>query len=171
MKLLKLIFPIFLLLLIYSCDGGLSPNIEENIKPGFGGKITFIGSWNKDINLTYIVLFKDPLLTESDFNANNLKFVSDPIPKGTKEFFYNTIDNKSFGKIDPGQYAYLAVVQSPALILNLTRSSWTVAGIYTDVSNNLPQGKIIVTATEFSNDVNIVCDFNNPPPQPPGGSK
>ena len=35
------------------------------------------------INQTHVVVFKEPLLSVSDFNVFNLKFVSESIPNGT----------------------------------------------------------------------------------------
>ena len=165
-KLYLLVIFIALSLLI-SCDGGIHP-IEEDTstKPLVSGKVTFIGEWPSDIKLTYIILFKDPLINASVFNAFNLKYVSQLIPVGTNEFNFSS-DEALFGEILPGEYSYFVVAQSTSETLQLTRSSWRVAGIYKD-ENGLPEGNISVPSNSTLNDINIVCDFNNPPQQPPG---
>ena len=155
-------------ILILSCDGGLQPDAESVITPGLSGKIIFEGAWPQGIQSTYIVLFKDALNSAEDFNAGNLKYVSSLIPKGTSEFDFNTIDDISFGSINSGRYAYLAVAQSTSPVLSLVRSVWSVAGVYKDQENGYPEGTIVIPENKFLSDITITCDFNNPPAQPPG---
>lgn len=168
---MKFIFIILLaVILIVSCDGGLAPTEPglEN-KTGFGGTITFIGDWDPEITQTNIVLFKDPLLSEADFNIQNLKYLSTSIPFGTTEYSYNTIDSISFGNVEAGKYAYLAVVQTKADPITMNRKDWFVAGVYQSRESGSEPGEITVEENKFKFDINIICDFNNPPPQPPGG--
>ena len=162
-------FLLFLIFVTISCNTGLSPEPETR-KAGFGGKITFIGNWPDSVTQTHIVLFKDPLLLPQDFNAFNLKFVSDSINSGTTEFIYNSIDKKLFpanSDVEPGEYAYLAVAQSTAPSLSLLRKDWAVAGVYYTAGDSTRPGRLIIPQNTFVDSVNIICDFNNPPPQPP----
>lgn len=166
------IFVVILVLTIsiISCDGGLAPTEPgmEN-KTGFGGTITFIGEWPTDITQTNIVLFKDPILSEADFNISNLKYLSTSIPFGSSDYGYNTIDSIMFGNVVEGKYAYLAVVQTKAEKISFDRKDWFVVGIYQSEEAGSEPGTITVIKNKFKFDINIICDFNNPPLQPPGG--
>lgn len=168
MKLLTAYLILITVLVLQSCDGGLSPENVEAITPGFSGKIIFKGNWPQDIQSTYIILFKDSLKDADDFNATNLKYVSAPIPNGTREFDFNTLEDISFGAVLPGRYAYLAVAQSASPIISLVRSAWTVAGVFHDKENNYPEGTIVIPENTFIENIEILCDFDNPPDQPPG---
>ncbi len=167
MKFLTTALIIFAIFLFCSCDEGLSPGSGITIEPGFSGKIIFKGDWPQDIQTTYIVLFKDSLKSSADFNALNLKYVSTEIPEGTKEFEFNTLTDISFGLVESGKYAYLAVAQSTSPVLSLVRSAWRVAGIYEEGSGQLPSGMIVIPENKFLSNVEITCDFDNPPAQPP----
>lgn len=156
------------LIIFISCDKGLSPEIADP-KVGFGGTITFIGNWNPEVNQTHIVLFKDLLLSESDFNVFNLKFVSDTIPNGSQVYNYSTTDNSLIENIEPGEYSYLAVAQSKLNYLTLNREDWFIVGIYFLNNDFTNPAKLLIPEATYVENVNITCDFNNPPPQPPGG--
>jgi hypothetical protein len=160
---------LFLSLLLISCDKGLSPDLAEE-QVGFGGTITFSGEWNNEVKETHVILFKDPLLSVTDFNVFNLKYVSDNIPTGTQVYHYSTNDISLISAIEPGEYSYLAVAQSKRDTLSLNRDDWTVAGIYMSGNNTTQPSRITIPQSEFVDSLNIHCDFNNPPPQPPGGT-
>ena len=169
---MKLLFvTCFCIITLISCDGGLAPK-ESGLEyqTGFGGTVSFVGNWSHDITYTNIVLFKDPILSEEDFNIQNLKYLSTPIPLGSDEYNYTTVDSILFGNVEPGKYSYLAVVQSTSEELSLDRKDWFVVGIYNSDVVGWNEGEIIVEESKFEFDVDIVCDFNNPPPQPPGGN-
>lgn len=154
-----------------SCDGGLAPK-ESGLEyqTGFGGTVSFIGEWSPDITQTNIVLFKNPLLSEEDFNIQNLKYLSTPILFGSDDYIYTTVDSILFGNVDAGKYAYLAVVQSTSEELSLDRKDWFVVGVYNAEEIGLNIGEIFIEENRFKFDVNIICDLNNLPPQPPGGN-
>lgn len=155
------------LIFILSCDKGLSPENAEQ-KAGFGGNVTFIGNWNLSAKQTYVVAFKDPLLSISDFSIFNLKFVSDSIPFGANNFNYSTNnENSVLSNIEFGNYSYVAVAQTIRDTLSLDRNDWIVAGIYTSNDDLTKPGILNIPQGTFVENVNIVCDFNNPPPQPP----
>ena len=167
-----ILLPIVLLFILISCDQGIEPKpISE--PTGFSGEITFIGNWPGGIQRTHIVAFKNPLLSESDFSVFNLKYVSEEIPNGTQVYNYSTLDSSIIpeeGFLNPGEYSYIAVAQSKSVEVSLNRADWFVAGLYYSPNDSTNPGKIIITEGEILENIRILCDFNNPPPQPPGGN-
>jgi hypothetical protein len=167
-----ILLPIILLFLFISCDQGIEPKpISE--PTGFSGEVTFIGDWPIGIQRTHIVVFKNPLLSESDFNVFNLKYVSAEIPNGTQFYTYSTLDSSIVpeeGYLNPGEYSYIAVAQSKSEEVSLNRSDWFVSGLYFSPGDSTKPGKIIITEGTILENIQIVCDFDNPPPQPPGGN-
>ena len=71
--------------------------------------------------------------------------------------------------IEAGDFAYLAVAQTTETEIQLVRSAWVVAGVYNSEGDSSEFGKLTIPPGTFLKDINIICDFNNPPPQPPGG--
>lgn len=163
--------PILLLsvFIFVSCDKGLSPDLAD-VNPGFGGTITFSGEWNPDIVQTHVVVFKNPLLSIDDFNVFNLTFVSDIIPNGSESYEYSTYDERALiSNVEAGAISYVAVAQSLRDTLTLNRADWIVVGIFYSQGDTTKPGVINLPEGEYLNDINIHCDFSNPPPQPPGG--
>ena len=115
-----------------------------------------------------IVAFKNPLNSTGDFNAFNLGFVSDTIPYGVSSIFYSSLKNPLLDII-PGEYSYVAVAQSKTPVISLDRKDWFVIGIYYVNGDNSNPGKLIISKDEFVSNINMTCDFENPPSQPPGG--
>jgi len=170
-RLFKGLVLIFVSILLFQCDGGLSPDSKEAGITGFSGKVTFIGTWPQGIKRTHLVVFKSPILQSGDFFPPNLSIIMDSIAYGSNEYNYNSIDNNYVrdAKIDEGDYAYVVVAQSKTAELSLLREDWTVAGIYYASTNNAVPGILRMEKGRTTRDINIICDFNNPPPQPPGG--
>jgi len=160
---------LFSIIFINSCDKGLSPDLAEE-KAGFGGTITFSGEWNPTITETHVVVFKNSLLSVSDFNIFNLSFVSEAIPNGSLEYKYSTNDESALiSAIQPGKYSYIAVAQSLRDSITLNREDWIVIGLYTNKNDSTKPGTLNLLEASFADSINIHCDFSNPPPQPPGG--
>ncbi|MGE5399782.1 MAG: hypothetical protein ACM3S2_05215 [Ignavibacteriales bacterium] len=158
-----------LLLLFYGCGGGISPEPENPpLQTGFGGTVIFKGTWPENVRRTHIVAFKNPLNSPSDFNALNLAFVSDSIPYGVTNIVYSSLINPLL-EIKPGKYSYVAVAQSGTQTISLDRKDWTVVGIFYAVNDTTKPGELVIPEGKFIGDVDIICDYNNPPPQPPGG--
>ncbi len=86
------IFFSFFILILNGCDGGIEPQ-PENTQTGFAGKITFIGQWPDSVKRTHLIIFKDPLLSISDFSAFNLSYVSVEIPFGSSEYNFSSLDS------------------------------------------------------------------------------
>jgi hypothetical protein len=155
--------------ILYGCGEGISPEPEGKIKlTGFGGIIVFKGNWPDGIKRTHIVAFKNPLNSAGDFNAYNLGFVSDSIPYGIQTVYFSSLKNPILD-ILPSEYSYVAVAQSRTPTISLNRKDWFVVGVYYSNNDFTKPGKLIIPANTFVTDINIICDFNNPPPQPPGG--
>jgi hypothetical protein len=167
MKLLKWLFCIPIILL-FSCDKGIAPD-PGKVDPGFSGTLTFIGEWPGNVTATHLVLFKEPLLSEDDFSADNLIYISEEITFGATEYDYNTLENSLLGNVVPGEYAYLAVAQTTSLFISLSREAWRVVGVYYNNGDTGQPGRLVIPDNTFVTEIDITCDFNNPPEQPPGG--
>ena len=164
---------IILFYLAISCDHGIAPKPVQSEPPGFSGTINFIGAWPDSVTRTHIVIFKDPLLTPSDFNIFNLKFVSWEIPFGTRVYEYSSRDSSVIpgtGLFEPGTYAYVAVAQQAVEDISLLRRDWFVAGVYYADGDTTMPGTMVIPDSTMVEHINIIVDFNNPPPQPPGGN-
>jgi len=156
--------------LLHSCDKGIEPEPEKPSGPtGFSGKITFIGKWQEGIKRTHLVVFKNPITKSEDFFPPNLSFVSDSIPYNSKEFYYNSIENNFLPilQLGEGEYSYVVVAQSKSPEISLDRKDWFVVGVYCINGDQTKPAKLKIQAGRITPDVNIVVDFNNPPPQPP----
>ena len=166
MKYFSLIPLLILLIINLSCGEGIAP--EPIVQTGFSGTVSFVGNWPQGITRTHIVVFKDPLLSAGDFNAFNLKFVSIEIPYGSQVFDYNSADT-AVVPISEGEYSYVAVAQQKTPNVSLNRKDWFVVGVYYAGGDTSKPGKLIIPENTLVKNINIICDFNNPPPQPPGG--
>jgi hypothetical protein len=156
-------------LLFAACGKGIEPE-PEKVEIGFSGTITFIGEWDENITSTNIVLFKDEIKSAADFNFINIKYASEVIPFGSESYSYNSSENLPvLNSIEAGDYAYLAVAQTTETEIQLVRSAWVVAGVYNSEGDSSEFGKLTIPSGSLLTDINIICDFNNPPPQPPGG--
>jgi hypothetical protein len=160
-----------LVLIFYGCDGGIEPQ-PENTQTGFGGKITFIGQWPDSVTRTHLVVFKEPLNSISDFSIQNIRYVSGEITFGITGYVYDSRDSAVLpetGLTEIGDYAYVAVAQSAEQNVSLNRADWFVVGLYYNTDSTNP-GTLHIPENTFVDNINITCDFNNPPPQPPGGN-
>lgn len=170
MKKLSLLFAIICsVILIVSCDKGIEPS-EPNLPGGFSGTVTFIGTWPSDIKRTHIVVFKNPLITADDFSIENFAFIVDTISYNSTEFIYNSFDDNYLEDIItlyPGNYKYVVVAQSKTPEISFQRNDWTVVGVYCNNNDQTSPASLIIQSNRITPDVNIVVDFNNPPPQPP----
>ncbi len=141
----------------------------EMQKAGFSGIITFKGEWPKDITRTHIIVFKNPINSAADFSLQNLSYISYEIPYGVKEFVFNTSVDSAYIPIESGEYSYVVVAQSSLPGVSFNRADWTVAGVYYNGIDTTAPGKLVIPPNSVVPDINITCNFNSPPPQPPGG--
>jgi hypothetical protein len=167
----KIIFSFLsIIFILIGCDGGIEPQAGG---AGFGGRITFIGQWPDSVTRTHIVVFKDSLLSPGNFSLQNIRFVSNEIPFGVSSFQYSSRDSSVLpgnGSFQPGEYNYVAVAQSSIEDVSLNREDWFVVGLYFTGGDTLNPGTLVIPENTYINNINMICDFNNPPPQPPGGN-
>jgi hypothetical protein len=163
---------VFLVILAIACDHGIEPNPLGN--SGFSGTVTFKTEWPDSVKRSFLVVFKNPLLSDSDFTILNLKFLSREIPLGVQSHEFSSLDSAYIptnpGPFPSGTYAYVAVVQQSTDVLSLARKDWFVSGIYYINNDTTKPGIMIIPDSTFVQNINIMVDFNNPPPQPPGGN-
>ncbi|MEG8946366.1 hypothetical protein [Rosettibacter firmus] len=170
LKKILIVISIFAIAIFNGCDKGIEPEPEIPSGPmGFSGKVTFIGKWPEGIKRTHIVVFKNPIEKSEDFFPPNLSFVSDSIPYNSTEFVYNSIENNFLPilQLDEGVYSYVVVAQSRTPEISLDRKDWFVVGVYCVNGNQSNPAKLIIQRGKITPNVNIIVDFNNPPPQPP----
>jgi hypothetical protein len=162
---------LMLMLFAVACDDhGIEPKPLEN--SGFSGKVTFLNTWPDSIKRAFIVVFKDPLLSDSNFTIFNLKFLSREIPLGVQNHDFSSLDSAYIpatpGSFPSGTYSYVGVVQQSTENISLARKDWFVSGIYYTNNDTTQPGKMVIPDSTFVKNINITVDFNNPPPQPPG---
>lgn len=161
-----LIALLFIALLIENgCDKGIEPVTDIT---GFSGRITFQGSWPDSIQRTFVVVFDSLLEKPDDFNLFNIKFISNQISSGLSYYDYDSRDSALI-PIIAGSFAYIAVVQQKTPEISLNRQDWIVAGVYYTNGDTTHPGRLVIPQNSFVRNINIICDFDNPPPQPPGG--
>ncbi|MBA4407489.1 hypothetical protein C0389_09455 [bacterium] len=163
------------LIFISSCDKGIEP--ADYLPPGttgFSGKITFVGNWPSGITRTHLFVFKNAIQSNNDFSFLNLSAVIDPVPNGSREFNYNSVDmnyiEHSFlpdFKIQTGEHAYVIVAQSKSAEISFARADWVIVGIYSIGGDQSKPKKLIIETGKMTTGVDITVDFNNLPPQPP----
>lgn len=157
-----------------SCDHGIEPKPVLKSTPGFSGTIGFTSDWPDSVKRSFLVVFENPLLAPSDFTIDNLKFLSREIPLGVQTHEFSSLDSAYIpatpGPFSSGSYAYVAVVQQSTENLSLARKDWFVSGIYYSHGDTTKPGTMVIPDSTFITNINIAVDFNNPPPQPPGGN-
>jgi hypothetical protein len=158
-------------LLFLRCDGGLTSPEPETGVTGFTVKITFLGTWPQGVKRTHLMVFKNPVTTADNFSISNLGVISDSIAYGSSVYNFNSINNVSviYFQAVPGTYPYVVVAQSKTENLSFDRKDWTIAGVYYSGTGTSTPGVLTIEKDKMTKEINITCDFNNPPPQPPGG--
>ena len=161
-----------LFFLAISCDHGIEPLEAET--SGFSGTVNFISEWPDSVKRSFLVVFKNPLLADSDFVVTNLKFLSTEIPLGVTVHNFSSLDSSYIppepGPFPAGNYGYVAVVQQSTDVLSLARKDWFVSGVYYANGDTTQPGTMVIPDSTFVRGIDITVDFNNPPPQPPGGN-
>ncbi|MDH3269236.1 MAG: hypothetical protein OEM46_10325, partial [Ignavibacteria bacterium] len=70
--------------------------------------------------------------------------------------------------IPPSVYHYIAVASAKEI--SLSREDWFVTGVYYANGDTTTPGILSIPKDSYVDNINIYCDFDNPPPQPPGGN-
>jgi len=173
-KILKYFSTYLLLFFVVACDHGIEPKPVLSSPPGFSGTIRFISEWPDSVKRSFLVVFKDPLQSDSDFTILNLKFLSREIPLRVQTHGFSSLDSayipQTPGPFPSGSYSYVAVVQQSTENLSLARKDWFVSGVYYASGDTTIPGTMIIPDSTFIKNINITVDYNNPPPQPPGGN-
>jgi len=95
------------------------------------------------------------------------------IRKENLPHLYSSADSSYFppdGIIESGEYSYIGVAQQSTVELSLSRKDWIVAGVYYANGDTTQPGKLTIPENTMVRNINIICNFDNPPPQPPGGN-
>jgi len=162
-------------MILVSCNSehGVGPKEITDQGFGFGGNIVFYGVWPDSIKRVLLVVFKDPLEDSTDFNLANIRYLSIELPLKVPNYNYSTLDSSYIPLIpDEGpvsEYHYVAVAQQSTKVISLLRKDWFVTGIYYAGKDTAQPGILTIPGNSFKDGINIYCDFNSPPPQPPGG--
>jgi len=173
-KILSIIIVCFFMILA-SCDSenGIAPKSVEKQELGFGGNLIFYGAWPDSITRIILVVFKDPLINPSDFVITNISYLSFELPLNIQTYQYSSLDSAIIPLIPqdppPSVYHYVAVAQQSTEELSLARKDWFVTGVYYANGDTTTPGILTIPENAFVDNINIYCDFENPPPQPPGG--
>lgn len=175
-KILSAIITIVLFVLLSGCDKGIEPEPETTNpgQTGFSGKVTLIGNWPAGITRTHIFVFKNAIQSGNDFSFLNLSAVIDPIPNGSTEFNYNSVEQNYIEhnflpdfKITPGEHAYVMVAQSRNPEISFARADWVIVGVYNIGGDQSKPKPLIIQDGKMTTGVDITVNFINPPPQPP----
>lgn len=164
-----------LLIILISCDSdhGIEPKPIAERDFGFGGNIVFYGEWPDSIKRMILIAFKDPLLSEDDFVITNIGYLSTELPLNIPTYKYSTLDSALIPLTQsdppPSIYQYVAVAQQSTEEISLERKDWFVTGIYYADGDTSKPGILTIPEDTFIDGINIYCDFDNHPPQPPGG--
>jgi len=164
-----------LLMIFVSCesDNGIAPKpVTEQF--GFGGNIIFYGVWPDSIKRVFLVAFKDPLLDASDFVITNIGYLSVELLLGVPNYNYSSLDSSYLQLIQddnpPSDYHYVAIAQQSTEILSFARKDWFVTGVYYADGDTTIPGVLSIPKDTYVDNISIYCDFDDPPPQPPGGN-
>ena len=172
-KILSIIIICFFMIMV-SCDSdhGIAPKQIEDTEFGFGGNLVFYGAWPDSIKRIILVVFKDPLIDPGDVVITNIGLLSFELPLGVQTYQYSSLDSALIPLIQydipPSVYHYIAVVQQSTDELSLDLKDWFVTGVYYADGDTITPGILTIPEDTFVEDINIYCDFDNPPPQPPG---
>ena len=167
-----ILFAVTIFFLAISCDHGIEPLEAET--SGFSGTITFTSDWPDSVQRSFLVVFQDPLLSDTNFTIFNLKYLSREVPLGSTAHNFSSLDSSYIppepGPFPSGTYAYVAVVQQSTPNLSLARKDWFVSGVYYANGDTTKPGTMVIPDSTFVGNINITVDFDNPPAQPPGGN-
>ena len=153
-------------------EHGIEPKPIPEQEFGFGGNIVFYGAWPDTVKLVVLIVFKDPLLTPEDFVLTNVGYLRNPLPLGIQTFKYSSLDSSIVPLIQmdppPSEYHYAAVASAKEF--SLSPKDWFVRGVYYINENTSTPGTISIPKDGYVDNINIYCDFDHPPPQPPGSN-
>jgi len=149
-------FILCFVLVLAACDHGLEP--PPAAKPGFGGRITYKGTWPPADSLVRlaVVAFKHYPPTNIVNDVLNGDAVFDTALTRNVDFQ----DYQFF--TEPVTFEYVVVAQQygPDIF-----SQWRVIGVYSEDSSQTIPKTVSVSPGTFVSDIDITVDFDRPPPQ------
>jgi hypothetical protein len=167
MKRLLTLLLLFLAFLLFSggCDHGLEPS--RPVQPGFAGTIHFEGQWPSDtieIRLIASQVWRQftsyTEIIQLVAYTDSVKIYPPPaengLPMGRDSVHYDF-------PVPPSTYRYIAVAQRFG---TNPFADWRIIGVYDGRSGTLEPKEVIVLSDQHVSGIDILVDFNNPPPQP-----
>ncbi len=156
---------LFLVCLLLSCDGGLTP--PPAFDPGFGGTITF-ESWPPSDSLVNVWLFASQIYPLDSIKIFEGLFTTRKIflYPGLTQSLPRYVDSVaySFAPLEVGYYRYIGIIQQ--FNMQLSIRSFRVVGVYKNPADTLLPGEVDVRDFSFMSGINIKANFRNLPPQP-----
>lgn len=152
---------------LLGCDKGISPSDTPEVKPGFGGTITYVAPPPPRDSLIQLRIIAVPYYPIDTVVATLIdKIVRGVIPY-SDTLQLSSIDSGKTQRyeffIPPAEYKYVAVVQQYGLLLY---EDWRVVSVY-GFSQLAPFPRpVTVAADKFQTGIDFVVDFRNLPPQP-----
>ena len=86
-----LLFSITGFVFLLSCDHGIEPLPPQT--SGFGGTINFVSDWPDSVKRSFLVVFKNPLISDTNFTITNLRYLSREIPLGVQSHKFSSLDS------------------------------------------------------------------------------
>jgi hypothetical protein len=149
-------FILCFVLALAACDHGLEP--PPAAKPGFGGRITYKGTWPPADSLVRlaVVAFKHYPPT----NILNDVLSGDAVYDTALTRNVDLQEYRLF--TEPVTFEYVVVAQQygPDIF-----SNWRVIGVYSDDPSQATPKAVNVSPGTFVSDIDITVDFDHPPPQ------
>jgi hypothetical protein len=160
MQKLQHIFFLVLVILLISCDHGLSPEAAD-VDPGFAGELRVVSAWppQDSVRDLRVVAFRNyppkDILSEV---INGSAIFSDELPYGQTSISY-IIQDETLA----GAFAYIVVAQNFG---EDPFQDWRAIGVYTLSGDVKQPTSLDLGSGLFISDVDISVDFYNLPPQP-----
>lgn len=158
---------LFFIVTLLGCDKGISPSDTPEVKPGFGGTITYVSPPPPRDSLIQLRIIAVPYYPIDTVVAALIdKIVHGVIPY-SDTLQLSSIDSGKTQRyeffIPPGEYKYVAVVQQYGLLLY---EDWRVISIYGFSQSTPFPSPVTVTVEKFQTGIDFIVDFKNLPPQP-----
>jgi hypothetical protein len=153
------------LLLLDGCDHGLEPS--RPVQPGLSGLIRFQGTWPAD-TLEIRLIASQAWRKFTSFteiitlviNTDSVKIYPAPVdtglPMGRDSVSYEF-------PVPPSKYRYIAVVQRFGIN---PLADWRIIGVFDGETATQMPVDVVVPTDQVVPNINILVDFDNPPPQP-----
>ena len=149
------------------CDKGISPSGTGEMKPGFGGMITYASTPPPPDSLIQLRIIAVPYYPIDTVVAIFVQKISDGTIPFSDALPLTDIDSGKRQQYDfflpPREYKYVAVVQQYG---DLIFEDWRVVSIYGFTESTPFPAPVTVSADKFQIGVDFLVDFKHLPPQP-----